>query len=189
MSIFSCLKRNDSQTFKSRPKCNLNFFLCLKRNGPQTFKSCSCEKLFDIHVIDTTLLRWMLLIPFDNWESMFFVNVCRNLRFFQPPYCCVLWKSVLKEVFILRYLHNIIAVLIPKFQNKAIYILYLINFRNLLWLPFYTLYFVTAPHFSYDFFFQKLFVTACFLRNRIFINSLVSFYKENKITELFKGAL
>ena len=28
--------------------------------------------------------------------------------------------SVLKEVRILRYLHNISAVLIPKFQNKAI---------------------------------------------------------------------
>ena len=54
------------------------------------------------------------------------------------------------------------------------------------WLHFYTLNFVTVSHFFYNLiFFEELktSVEACFLHNRIFINSLASSYKENKITE------
>ena len=51
-------------------------------------------------------------------------------------------------------------------------------------------YFVTVPHYSILYkliFFEKLktSVEACHLLNTIFINSLVNFYKEKKITGTF----
>ena len=102
--------------------------------------------------------------------------------------------SILKEVRILRHLHNISAVLIPKFQ-RSYRRLNLINFRNLFYdKVLYTLYLLIvlpesqdhstiscdygSTHFPINQFFKnlKIYQKACFfsfLHNRIFINSLV----------------
>ena len=62
----------------------------------------------------------MFFIPFDNWKSLFFVKVCLLLRDFCSCHIVAFFEtSVLKEVCISCYLHNINAALIPKFQNKA----------------------------------------------------------------------
>ena len=62
------------------------FVLCLKRNDSQTFKSSSCEKLFLQCVcykyIKYNVLRWMFFIPYDNWKTLFFVKVCRYFKIF-----------------------------------------------------------------------------------------------------------
>ena len=63
----------------------------------------------------------MFFILFNNWKSLFFVKVCRYLEIFFSRHIVAFFEaSVLKEVHILRYLHNIGAALISKFQNKAI---------------------------------------------------------------------
>ena len=79
--------------------------------------------------------------------------------------------SVLKEVRILLYLHDIIAVLI----------IYLINFRNLFHGYLFTLFvlrlFLTLLYKWIEKLEKlKTFLKTCFLHNRIFISSLVIFY-------------
>ena len=59
--------------------------------------------------------------------------------------------SALKEVRILQYLDNSSAVLLPKFQDKAIVYLYFINFHNL----FYDNVFPTLSFFDYSTLFLK----------------------------------
>ena len=47
------------------------FFLCIKRNDSQTFKSSSRKKLFvQCACYRHNLLQWMFLILFDNWKSL-----------------------------------------------------------------------------------------------------------------------
>ena len=66
------------------------------------------------------LLWWMFFILFDNWNSLIFVKVCRYNEILSAAILQLSSKqSALKEVRILRYLHNIIEVLISKFQNKV----------------------------------------------------------------------
>ena len=95
------------------------------------------------------------------------------MKFFQPPYCSFLLNKYFERSPYFMYLHNISAVLLPKFQHM----LYLIK------LTFVTYFMVT--YFSlwllYTFlykwiFFEKLktSVEACFLQNRIFIVRWVS---------------
>ena len=53
------------------------FSLCLKRNNSQTYKSSSFEKIFlQCACYRYNLLRVIFLILFDSWKILFFVNVC-----------------------------------------------------------------------------------------------------------------
>ena len=79
-------------------------------------KNFSCS----VHFIDTTCFDecfWFHLITgaiaFGKSLSLLWDSFSRHIAIFFET-------RALKEVRILRYLHNIIAVLIPKFQNKAI---------------------------------------------------------------------
>ena len=96
------------------------FSLCLKRNDSQTFKSSRCKKLFlQCACCRYKLLRWMFFISLDNQKSLFFVKVCRYLEIFSAA----ILQLSLKQVFwkkSLFYVISIISVLIPKFQSKAI---------------------------------------------------------------------
>ena len=66
-------------------------FFNLKRNDSQTAK----KLLSSLHTIDTNLLRWMLFIPFDNWNSILFVKVCRHFEILSTP----ILQLSLKQVF------------------------------------------------------------------------------------------
>ena len=84
----------------------------------------------------------MLFIPCDNWKTLFFPKVCRYFEICSIAVIVVFFEaSVLKELRILRYLHNYRAALILQLQNKAIVFYTKAN-------VFYTLYFLTVPHFS-----------------------------------------
>ena len=117
------------------------FLLCLKRNHSQTFKSNSCEILFlhSVHVIKKTyfdecfLFRLFGSHSFLKRLSLLWDSFCRYVdNFFET----LLWK---KSVF--RYLLTENAVLIA-----VVYILYLINFCNLIYGYVFTFfYFVTVP--------------------------------------------
>ena len=91
-------KQNTLQVLLLRPN----------RNDSQTFESSSCKETFDkcflFHVIT---------------EKQLFVKVPLLWDFFNRHNIAFL-ESILKEVRILRYLNNTSAVLISKFQNKAI---------------------------------------------------------------------
>ena len=86
------------------------FSLRLKRNNSQTFRSRSCEKHFlQCACYRQNLLRVMFFIPFDNWKSCFFVKVWRYLRFFSLHFVAFFEAKGLKEVRILCHVHNISA--------------------------------------------------------------------------------
>ena len=89
--------------------------------------------------------------------------------------------NVLKEVRISRYLHNNSAVLIPKFQNKAIvsYVYIRFIYDNV----FYTFLFCSFI----NIFFEKLKISlkAYFLHNRIFIKFIILLNFLNLIFEKF----
>ena len=97
------------------------FLHCHKRKNSQTLKSSSCIKPFIQYVsYRYNLLRWLFFIPFGNWKSSFCKRVLLLWDSFSRFIVAFLEISVLKEVSILHYLHNIRAVVIPKFQNKAV---------------------------------------------------------------------
>ena len=117
-----------------------------------------------------------------------------TLRFLQPL-CHFLWNKCFDRSPLFMLLHNNSAVLIPKFQNKArkltlsytlldklSQLIFQISFLHsfILWL-FHTFLYKSISLFEK----VKTFLEAWFLHYRIFINSMVSFYKENKITEHF----
>ena len=70
-------------------------------------------------------------IPCDNWKALFFITVYRYFEsFFQPPcYWGFFETFFLKQVRILRCLHNNSTIRIPRFQNKAVlyFICYLVK--------------------------------------------------------------
>ena len=95
--------------------------LCLKRNNSQTFKSTGCRKLFSsVHVTGVTciynllyiqLAAMIVFIPCNYWMTLFFTNVyCSFLVFLNRHNVAIFETSVLNKVHILRYLHT-------KFQN------------------------------------------------------------------------
>ena len=61
----------------------------------------------------------MFFVPYENWKTLFFLKFCRYCEIFSTNILSFRETSVLKEVRILRYLHNNTN---PnaKFQNKAI---------------------------------------------------------------------
>ena len=98
----------------------------------------------------------MLFVPCDSWKTLFFLKVCRYHHiavFFET--------SVLKEVRILRYLHNNSVVLILMLSSEKSYpILYLYMLEKLLYVAeffndvFYTFYFFNcSPRFFIKLFF------------------------------------
>ena len=60
-------------------------------------------------------------IPYDKWKIFFFIKVYCYLKVFLNTHIVTFFEaSILKELSILRFLHNNSAMLIPKFQNKAV---------------------------------------------------------------------
>ena len=80
----------------------------LKRNSSQTFKSSSCKKRFFLRLCYWYyLLRLMLFIPHDNWETSFFTKNYWNSDVFLKCHVVVFFQiTVLKEVCILCYPHR-----------------------------------------------------------------------------------
>ena len=75
------------------------YLLCLKVKVSQSFKSSSYKKPF-LHCswYLYNLLRWMFLIPLDNWKAFLFINVCCCPEFFStgmllPSLKKVFWKK------------------------------------------------------------------------------------------------
>ena len=99
------------------------FLLCLKRNVSQTFKSSSCKKVFFKCIYHSyNLPRQMFFIPCDNSKSLFLNKFIVTQRFGALAMLLsflrqVIWK---KTVFYIRYLRNIITMLlVTKVQNKV----------------------------------------------------------------------
>ena len=130
--------------------------LSLKRNGPQTFRCSSSNNPFLQYICYCcNLLRWMFFILCDNWKTLLFIKVHRYSEGFSSRNVAAFFRrSILKEVRILRYLHNTVTVnantKVQKFTFKLL--LYKFPWLNL----FFWLCFVTVPH---------------FLLNRFLINS------------------
>ena len=90
------------------------------------------------------------------------------MRLFQPPYCSFLWNKCFEKVSLLRYLHNITSVLIPKFQNKAI--VYFAWYTLVTYLRLLLLFCDCFPLFINDFLWKtQIPVEACFLHWWAFI--------------------
>ena len=66
------------------------------------------------------LVSMNVFILCDNWKTLFFLKVCRYFEIFVNCQIVVFFESALKEVLILRYLHNNSAVLILKFKIKNV---------------------------------------------------------------------
>ena len=63
----------------------------------------------------------MFFIPFDNWKLLFLVKVCGYLEILPAAMLWLSFKQVFwKNLYFLRYLHNITAVVKLKFQNNII---------------------------------------------------------------------
>ena len=69
-------------------------------------------------MLDSTCFDECFLFHVVTGRRYFSWKFVITVRFFQPPYCCFLWTSVLKEVHILRYLHNNNTVLILMLSSK-----------------------------------------------------------------------
>ena len=70
------------------------------------------------------LLIWLpsknFFILCDNWKTLFFTKVCRYSESFSNHHAAVfLERSISKEVYVLRYLHNNSTMLVPKFKNQV----------------------------------------------------------------------
>ena len=86
-----------------------------KHKLSKTYKISSCKKNFlqCVYVIDATCFDGYFFISCDNWK-LFFLKVCCYFEIFFNPHIVAFFEtSVLKEVCILRYLHNNSAVLLP----------------------------------------------------------------------------
>ena len=109
---------------KTRTNQNtLQFFLLRPNwNHSQTFKSSCCKKFFlQCVCYRCNLLQWTFFISCDNWKTLFFSKSLQLLWDFFNRHIVVSFETkVLKEVRILRYLHNSSAALIPKLQSKAL---------------------------------------------------------------------
>ena len=160
--LFSTKVKEDSY----RPKYTSGFLICPNLNDSQTFKSSSCENFFlQCVCYRCNLLRWMFFVPCDNWKTLFFLKVCRYCEIFSTAILSFSLKQVfLKEIRILRYLHNnsVVLILMPSFE-KIYPILYLYMLEKLsyvadFFITFFTLLtFLTVPHFNLknSFFFLK----------------------------------
>ena len=153
--LFSIKVKEDSH----RPKYTSSFLICPNLNDSQTFKSSSCKKIFfSVYVVHATC--------FDVCFSFYVIT---GSRYFFNRHIVVFFEtSVLKEVRILRYLHNnsVVLILMLMLSSKKSYpILYLYILEKLSYVAdffydnvFYTLYFFNCS----TLFFIKLFL---FLKN------------------------
>ena len=67
------------------------------------------------------LVSMNVFILCDNWKTLFFLKVCRYFEIFVNCQIVVFFEtSVLKEVLILRCLHDNSAVLILNFKIKNV---------------------------------------------------------------------
>ena len=90
--IFSIKLKEDSY----RPKYTSSFLICPNLNDSQTLKSSSCKKfLLQCVCYKCNLLRWMFLVPCDNWKTLFFLKVCRYCEIFSTA----ILSFSLKQVF------------------------------------------------------------------------------------------
>ena len=128
-----------------------------KQQLQKVFLQCVCHRC--------NLLRWIFFVPCDNWKKLFFLKVCRYCEIFLTAILSFSLKQVfLKEIRILRYLHNnsVVLILMPSFE-KIYPILYLYMLEKLsyvadFFITFFTLLtFLTVPHFNLknSFFFLK----------------------------------
>ena len=118
-------------------KVYYNFFTAsVKKGRLKTLRNSSCKKLFLQCPCYWYVLIWLnFFIPYGRWKAPFFIKVYRYSEGFSNRNVVTFFEtSFLKEVRILRYVHNNNS--IPKFQNKFL------PQRILCRLPF-----VTVPHF------------------------------------------
>ena len=74
------------------------FLLCLKRNDSQTFKTSSSRNLFSGVYAVVQLVSMIFFTPCDNWETLFFIKVFRYSEvFFESLCCCSLRKKFWKK--------------------------------------------------------------------------------------------
>ena len=66
------------------------------------------------------LLQWMFFILCDNWKTLVFTKVsCPSECFWNYHFAAFFERSTLKEIRSLRYFHNNISMVIPKFKNEV----------------------------------------------------------------------
>ena len=117
-----------------RPKYTSSFLICANLNDSQTFKSSCCKNgflqcvchrcnLLRSRMLESFLLRWMVFVPCDSWKTLFISKCLTLLWDFFNHYIAVFETSVLKEVCILRYLHNnsVVLILMLMLSSKKSY--------------------------------------------------------------------
>ena len=118
-----------------RPKYTSSFLICANLNDSQTFKSSCCKNgflqcvchrsnLLRSRMLESFLLRWMVFVPCDSWKTLFISKCLTLLWDFFNHYIAVFFEtSVLKEVCILRYLHNnsVVLILMLMLSSKKSY--------------------------------------------------------------------
>ena len=66
------------------------------------------------------LLQWMFFILCDNWKTLVFTKVsCPSECFWNYHFAAFFERSTLKEICSLRYFHNNITMVMPKFKNEV----------------------------------------------------------------------
>ena len=152
--FFSVKAKKDSY----RPKYTSGFLICLNLNDSQIFKSSSRKNGFlQCVYYRCSLLWWKFFVPCDSWKTLFFLKICRYSEVFSTA----ILSFSLKQVFWKKSVFYIISTITVQsntdvnanFQNKAIVYYTHTDLKNIRsWLfydnVFYTLYFMTVPHFS-----------------------------------------
>ena len=101
------------------------------------------RKLFySVYVIRNTCFDECFFILSNSWKAIFCKGLSLLWSLFRQPCWCAPWRNVSKEARILRYPHNNITILIPKFKHKVNTCK--LSLTNLI----FRLRFLTAPHFS-----------------------------------------
>ena len=90
--------------------------------------------LSSVHVVDATCFDECFLFHVITGRRYFFSEFVVTVRFFQPPYVVFFETRALKEVRILRYLHNssVVLILMLMLSSKKSYsIIYLYTLEKL----------------------------------------------------------
>ena len=110
--------------------------LCLKRNNSQTFKSSNCKKDFlqcNVIVAMLQVASMIFFIPCDNWKTLFLQKIIYTLRFLKPLCFCASWNRWFEiSLYFIIYLHDKSTMLIRKWKvpKWSSHISYLFNFLS-----------------------------------------------------------
>ena len=118
--LFGLLFSRNAKKTHTDQSILLTFLLCLKKNVSLTLKSSGCKKVFRKCVYHGyNLLRWMFLIPCDNWKTFLLIQTYRYPEVWCNRHVAAfLETSILKKVLIhIHYFHNnITMLLIPQYS-------------------------------------------------------------------------